>query len=407
MRGLGYQIVTVPTEHYNEDALHRSIGALCDVTRYSMPQLRVGTLNVLISLSDELAKLNAACAMLVSQIEKLGREIHAQRFERSTAHWSDVEGKDKFQYAKTFQWKEMKYPTSRSLADLTKLLQMSVSKMEEELRQFQVAYAEKKQLRQKAERSRRGNLLNANLHGVLAVENLVTFDGTRIPPCIVEQTGVALKRTDFVNSQFLRTVLIGVPNSLVEQFQNTHESLGGGEDGVGSVVPLVVPGSLCRILSDKDCVLFSLIVLKSQRADDGWGIADTFYNECRAKRYVVRPDFTVDPEKTLQAFTEAAKLDSDFNLYEGKTLEWAKVHFGESVIGLLHIKSVQVFIESVLRYGLPPEFTSLLLDVNDGKMMEVRKQLGKLYGHLAEEEYGTEENDGAGAEFFPYVSVEL
>ena len=93
MRGLGYQIVTVPTEHYNEDALHRSIGALCDVTRYSMPQLRVGTLNVLISLSDELAKLNAACAMLVSQIEKLGREIHAQRFERSTAHWSDVEGK--------------------------------------------------------------------------------------------------------------------------------------------------------------------------------------------------------------------------------------------------------------------------------------------------------------------------
>ena len=60
MRGLGYQIVTVPTEHYNEDALHRSIGALCDVTRYSMPQLRVGTLNVLISLSDELAKLNAA-----------------------------------------------------------------------------------------------------------------------------------------------------------------------------------------------------------------------------------------------------------------------------------------------------------------------------------------------------------
>ena len=150
MRGLGYQIVTVPTEHYNEDALHRSIGALCDVTRYSMPQLRVGTLNVLISLSDELAKLNAACAMLVSQIEKLGREIHAQRFERSTAHWSDVEGKDKFQYAKTFRWKEMKYPTSRSLADLTKLLQMSVSKMEEELRQFQVAYAEKKQLRQAA-----------------------------------------------------------------------------------------------------------------------------------------------------------------------------------------------------------------------------------------------------------------
>ena len=167
---------------------------------------------------QEEAKLNAACAMLVSQIEKLGREIHAQRFERSTAHWSDVEGKDKFQYAKTFQWKEMKYPTSRSLADLTKLLQMSVSKMEEELRQFQVAYAEKKQLRQKAERSRRGNLLNANLHGVLAVEHLVTFDGTRIPPCIVEQTGVALKRTDFVNSQFLRTVLIGVPNSLVEQF---------------------------------------------------------------------------------------------------------------------------------------------------------------------------------------------
>ena len=65
-------------------------------------------------------------------------------------------GKDKNDYVKTFDWKEVKYPTTRSLEDLTKLLQMNVGKMEEELRKFQNVYSEKKQLKASAERSSKG-----------------------------------------------------------------------------------------------------------------------------------------------------------------------------------------------------------------------------------------------------------
>ena len=110
-----------------------------------------------------------------------------------------------------------------------------------------------------------------------------------------------------------------------------------------------------------------------------------------------------------------AQLDSDYNMYEGKTLEWCKVHFGETMIAWAHVKAIRVFIESVLRYGLPPDFECVLIEPKDGHMMNIRKALGSLYKDLLADQDGMlggggGDNDGGNDDdnnFFPYVSLEM
>lgn len=69
-------------------------------------------------------------------------------------------------------------------------------------------------------------------------------------------------------------------------------------------------------------------------------------------------------------------------------------------------------VESVLRYGLPPKFETILMVPKSGKEKKLRDKLKELYGHL--EESGMDD-DGSGSgpagmldnlgEYYPYVSV--
>ena len=45
------------------------------------------------------------------------------------------------------------------------------------------------------------------------------------------------------------------------------------------------------------------------------------------------------------------------------------------MIAWAHVKAIRVFIESVLRYGLPPDFECVLIEPKDGHMMNIRKAL--------------------------------
>ena len=466
MPGLGFTLITVPSATYSAAKLNNAIGKYTmDIREFNVPQLRVGTLNVLISLSDTLTKLDLSCMSVVGQVEKLGREIHLQRFNSSADDWSDIDGKDKIDFVKTFDWKEVKYPTSRSLEDLTKLLQMNVGKMEEELRKFQASYSEKKQLKVSAERGTKVNLMAIDLNTVLRIKG-VSYDGTPIKPLIVEATNKELTVQNFQETNFLKTVVIVVPLNQVKEFEKTYHTLDDGtssgnnsntnndnetknnnnnnedessislldDDGNNSNnsnnsnnndlgVSPVVPNSLVRITSDKECVLYTIVVLKSQRKVSPigdiqeWEISDSFRTACRKKRYVLRDKFKLDLEATKKAMHYQAQLDSDYNLYEGKTLEWCKVHFGETMIAWAHVKAIRVFIESVLRYGLPPDFDCVLIEPKEGRGIDIRRELNTLYKDLLADDDGmfgggTDGGDGGegGTEdgnIYPYVSLEM
>ena len=54
---------------------------------------------------------------------------------------------------------------------------------------------------------------------------------------------------------------------------------------------------------------------------------------------------------------------------------WCKAHYNEVFSGWLHLKLVRVFVESVLRYGLPVDFTALLMTPNMRKLTNVQNAL--------------------------------
>lgn len=67
---------------------------------------------------------------------------------------------------------------------------------------------------------------------------------------------------------------------------------------------------------------------------------------------------------------------------QGPLVRWLKVNFSEAFIAWIHIKALRVFVESVLRYGLPVNFQAMLLQPNKKNMKKLREVLYDLYKHL-------------------------
>jgi len=76
------------------------------------------------------------------------------------------------------------------------------------------------------------------------------------------------------------------------------------------------------------------------------------------------------------------KLATDKKKQFGPLVRWLKVNFSESFTAWIHVKALRVFVESVLRYGLPVNFQAMLLQPNKKSTKRLREVLSQLYIHL-------------------------
>lgn len=68
---------------------------------------------------------------------------------------------------------------------------------------------------------------------------------------------------------------------------------------------------------------------------------------------------------------------------QGPLLRWLKVNFSEAFIAWIHIKALRVFVESVLRYGLPVNFQAVLLQPHKkSSTKRLREVLNSVFRHL-------------------------
>lgn len=63
-------------------------------------------------------------------------------------------------------------------------------------------------------------------------------------------------------------------------------------------------------------------------------------------------------------------------------VRWLKINFGEIFSAYIHVKALRVFVESVLRFGLPVNFQAAIMEPHKGAPKKLRTELNKLYGHL-------------------------
>lgn len=93
-------------------------------------------------------------------------------------------------------------------------------------------------------------------------------------------------------------------------------------------------------------------------------------------------DFVYDEESLKAGKNERDKLVAEKQRQYAPLIRWLKINFGEIFAAYIHVKALRVFVESVLRYGLPVNFQAAVVEPSKGSQKKLRAELHKLYIHL-------------------------
>jgi len=355
--------------------------------KFEVPSLTVGTLDSLMNLSDDLMKTDSIVEAIVRKVEKTGQEFLGKK-----AGELSVGGVPPQRYVQQFAWDYAKYPNRRPLKELVALISGGVTAIEEELKQLSNSFADKSTALQEMHRKKGGNLMMGDLNDILTEE--------------------VMRNVKVHNTEYLKTIFVAVPKSTEEHFEENVYKLGdkiagyGGPDWsrdptklgepvqFGSQVDRhhkrgspVVPGSLQKIDSDMDSTLYAVTILKGQY-EAGYFEGDDFQpgtkvdfeqefaKACKEKRFFMR-EFAYDPAQSSKSAMALEQLQVEVDGMKSGLMRWCKTHYGEAFVAWMHIKVIRVFVESVLRYGLPVDFTAVLYKVFPGKDAELTSALDK------------------------------
>lgn len=332
--------------------------------------LMFGSFDNLIRLTDELAKNDAQVDSIVHRLErqwleidpKLTFKVKAQRQERSF-----------IEYISTWQWDEAKYPRTRSIADNLTHLMQTVNKIDEEARNKTLLYNES--------RTQKANL--SSKEGVnLMAKDLVDV----LTPEVMKIKG----ENEAVNTEHLATVFVILSRGTDKEFQNAYESFSD----------LVVPRSAKKYqgLDDKDGNSIWRVVMFKSCVED-------FKKACREKRFQPR-DFEYSEDGYKKLVTQREQVQDALTRQHGNIKGLYNAAWSDVMVAWIHIKAMRVFVESVLRFGMPPKFAAYTI-VQKGNPAHTRKALADILGKQAKDGMVGAAGDAGGEEgeeYFPYVS---
>ncbi|ORX52048.1 ATPase, V1 complex, subunit C [Hesseltinella vesiculosa] len=312
------------------------LAEFAETYNFPVPDFKIGTLDALVVLSDDLTKFDTQFEQSANKIADIVRALSGQN---QLAHLLVVNDKSMDDYVRNFQWNTMKYRTDKSLQETTATLSQEVNAIDTIMKTKLNTYTLNKNSLQTLQRKQNGNLSVKNLNGIVKKQHCV------------------------LNSEYLTTLIIAVPKSLYKQWNAKYETL----------TAMVVPRSSTVIAEDDEYGLFTVTLFKR--------VAEEFSHKAREERFVVR-DFQYD-EDALQSQQQeldlASATESD---QQAELLRLAKINFGEVFGSWVHLKALRVFVESVLRYGLPPDFTSVALVPRPKLEAKVDETLLAQYGRL-------------------------
>jgi V-type H+-transporting ATPase subunit C len=119
-------------------------------------------------------------------------------------------------------------------------------------------------------------------------------------------------------------------------------------------------------------------------------------------------DFSHDAAGAAAAAAETSRLTAEVAARKANLAEWCRTSFGEAFSALLHTLAVRLFVESILRYGLPPAFAAVLMTPDAKNAKRLRTVMASAFGRTASAHWKQREEDAAkGEEVHPYVSLTL
>ncbi|NXF36669.1 VATC1 ATPase, partial [Nyctibius bracteatus] len=308
-------------------------------SKFNIPDLKVGTLDVLVGLSDELAKLDAFVEGVVKKVAQYMADVLEDSKDKVQENLLANGGKFlladlSFEIEKSFK----NYSSSLDTVPFLFIFK-GVNQIDNDLKARASAYNNLKGNLQNLERKNAGSLLTRSLADIV-------------------------KKEDFVlDSEYLVTLLVIVPKLNYNDWVKQYETL----------AEMVVPRSSNVLFEDQDSYLCNVTLFRKA--------VDDFKHKAREYKFMVR-DFQYNEEEMKADKEEMNRLSTDKKKQFGPLVRWLKVNFSEAFIAWIHVKALRVFVESVLRYGLPVNFQAMLLQPNKKTMKKLREVLYDLYKHL-------------------------
>eukprot|EP00735_Rhodelphis_limneticus_P012354 TRINITY_DN559_c0_g1::TRINITY_DN559_c0_g1_i1::g.10445::m.10445 TRINITY_DN559_c0_g1::TRINITY_DN559_c0_g1_i1::g.10445 ORF type:complete len:386 (+),score=75.61,sp/Q7T385/VTC1A_DANRE/42.97/6e-103,V-ATPase_C/PF03223.10/1.8e-117 TRINITY_DN559_c0_g1_i1:39-1160(+) len=363
-----FWLVSVPGEP-SRDASWQKIQKMTTVDsdmsinyKFAVPDLRVGTLDSLLRLSDDLVKAD-------THMEATTNKIYRQLLDLNPNEPPTVMGVPVETCVTRFSWDEAKFPVKMPLLELIGQMMEKVSQWDDQLKIKLADYQSVKSQLTALKRKATGSLLVRSLHDIVSPN-------------------------DFTESEWLTTLLVVVPKYAEKEWKTSYEKL----------TEFVVPGSSRLIFEDNENALYNVVLFRKS--------VDALKAAARDRKFAVR-DFTYSPESFEEGIQEKGQLQSAVEAKESALLKWCKLAFNEAVLTWLHMKAVRVFVESVLRYGVPPNFQSLIMKPHKKSEDRLRKVLGQMYAHLGGAAFADSGADDIviagsnGQDFYPYIYLPL
>ena len=135
---------------------------------------------------------------------------------------------------------------------------------------------------------------------------------------------------------------------------------------------------------------------------------DVIIQKGRANKIVIK-EFNFNPEQADISNTNKRELQVLFDEKKNILLGTSKAAFSELFICLAHLKAMRVYVEGVLRFGVPAHFIASFIQPQSGKDKRILKDLTLFFLKEGEnpEMYGSKEESEDSEDFFPYVFIPL
>eukprot|EP01126_Amoeba_proteus_P015938 TRINITY_DN1726_c0_g1_i3.p2 TRINITY_DN1726_c0_g1~~TRINITY_DN1726_c0_g1_i3.p2 ORF type:complete len:150 (-),score=38.99 TRINITY_DN1726_c0_g1_i3:90-539(-) len=131
---------------------------------------------------------------------------------------------------------------------------------------------------------------------------------------------------------------------------------------------------------------------------------EEFKTACRTKKYTVRK---YDPSQSVSD-EEVSKLSAKFEKAQRILARWTLTNFGEAYYMWVHLTCIQVFVESVLRFGLPADFEAMIVVPKKHHEDNLKKILVQNYSSFGRDFADDDVDDGDHTEkFYPFVFSEV
>ncbi|KAF6844404.1 V-ATPase subunit C [Colletotrichum musicola] len=347
-----YALISLPLGIFDSSDKEDAVASLSStippengtVRPFNIPDFKIGTLDALVQQADDLAKLDSACQAVVAKVADSLKSI-LDGDDDKIAQQKMVNDKPTDQYVNAFSWNKVRYRADKSLSELVDTLQKELVTTDNDVKSKFNQYNSVKTNFTTLQRKQTGNLATKSLTPI-------------VDPALLIQ-----------DSEYLETHLIVVPNNAKKDFLRSYETL----------APMVVPRSATQVAQDEEFTLFTATSFKKHSAE--------FLQKCREQKWTPRQYKYIEGGKEEEQ-RELDRVAREEKKTWGEALRIGRTGWSESVMIWLHVLALRVFVEAVLRYGLPLDYVSVLVKTNSKLAKKVKTALDSNYSYLGGNAFG-------------------